>query len=365
MKFFASAVVLAAAVSAAPPKAHQLEGYTFGQYVQDFGKQYSALEYQVRRELFETALAGVMKHNADPSQTYKQGVNRFTDFAQSEFTAFKGSKREGGKVYGNEVPHTAHSQLLSAKSEAYAPSIDWRLSGVTTPVKDQGGCGSCWAFSATEVLETATAIATGKLIGMSPQEFVSCMPNPDSCGGTGGCSGSVQWLAFGYASEYGMTTEASYPYRGVTGTCQQSKIQPVANVTGYVRLPTNDYDSLMAAMQFGSVAISVSASWGNYESGVFTNVKECGFVIDHAVVAEGYGTDAATGLDYWLVRNSWGPSWGEDGYIRLLRNGEETVGTDSNPADGSACKPYPASVEVKGICGVLSDSSYPTGAHLL
>lgn len=311
MKFIASALLFAAAVSAAPPKAHQLEGYSFERYVADFDKTYSPLEYQVRKELFEASLAGVLKHNADPFQTYKQGINKFSDMLPEEFSAFKGSKRTGGLLSGNEVPHTSHSALLKAKSSAYAPSIDWRAKGVTTPVKDQGGCGSCWAFSATEVLETSLAIATGSLLTLSPQEFVSCMPNPDDCGGTGGCGGAVQWLAFDYASQRGVTTEASYPYRGVTGTCQESKIQPVANVTGYVRLPTNDYDSLMAALQIGSVAISVSASWGNYESGVFTDVKGCGFTIDHAVVAEGYGTDAATGLDYWLVRNSWSSSWGE------------------------------------------------------
>lgn len=201
---------------------------------------------------------------------------------------------------------------------------------MTTPVKNQGGCGSCWAFSGTEVLETHVAIQTGKLIEMAPQEFVSCMPNPDECGGTGGCEGATQWLLFDYAAQNGMTTEESYPYTARDSQCKTPEVsdyeatlalltsntllyastQPVANITGYVRLPTNDYDALMAATQLSSVAITVSASWGAYESGVFDDVDACGFELDHGVVVEGYGTDSTSGEEYWLVRNSWGTSWG-------------------------------------------------------
>ena len=91
--------------------------------------------------------------------------------------------------------------------------MDWRTKGVTTPVKNQGGCGSCWAFSATEVFESAVAIQTGSLLTLSPQQLVSCAPNPDECGGSGGCQGSTQWLAFNYTiAAGGMTSEAQYPY---------------------------------------------------------------------------------------------------------------------------------------------------------
>ncbi|GMI49998.1 hypothetical protein ScalyP_jg5952 [Parmales sp. scaly parma] len=367
MKFLLSLLsssAVFAVTKGAKPKFHQLSNYSFEQYAADFDKYYIGKEeMDMRRNLFDKSMESVTKHNLGDS-TYKQGINKFSDMTTDEIGMFKGSKRERGPASNNAVDYKKHQALMTVMGEDYPASIDWREKGVTTPVKNQGGCGSCWAFSGIEVLETHVAIQTGTLLTLSPQEFVSCAPNPDSCGGTGGCEGSVQWLAFDYATQQGLSTENSYPYDGKDTECDSSKIVPVANITGYVRLPTNDYDSLMGAMQLGSVAISVSAAWTSYESGVYTDVDACGFDIDHAVVAEGYGTDE-NGVDFWLVRNSWGTSWGEDGYIKLLRNGEETSGMDNTPADGSACLPYPEVLEVKGICGILSDSSYPTGGYLL
>jgi len=139
-----------------------------------------------------------------------------------------------------------------------------------------------------------------------------------------------------------------------------------------VELPTNDYASLMTAVStVGPVAISVDASWGGYEEGVFTcddyETTLCGTTIDHAVQLVGYGTDATAG-DYWLVRNSWGTSWGEDGYIKVARYGAskdgEPCGTDTSPGDGYGCKGGPATLPVCGVSGILSASSYPTGAYV-
>lgn len=254
-------------------------------------------------------------------------------------------------------------QSFEATGKAIADSKDWRDDGVVTPTKDQGGCGSCWAFSAAETYESHLALATGTLSELSAQQIVSCSPNPDHCGGTGGCQGSTQPLAFDYLVGVGLTTEASYPYTQRTGTCDESKIAPVGYSTGYVELPTNDYTALMdAAANVGPVAISIAAAgfkFQLYGSGVLSNCND--FVMDHAVQLVGYGTDS--GSDYYLVRNSWGRSWGEGGYVRFARYGEgsEPCGTDSQPQDGDACAGDTTPRTYCGECGLLSASSYPTG----
>ena len=235
-----------------------------------------------------------------------------------------------------------------------AALITRREKNVVTPAKNQGGCGSCWAFSTAETLESHIAIKTGKLMKFSPQvpplrrttpcatmphcasrptmphcvslcltvshyasqEYVSCMPNPKHCGGTGGCGGATQLLGFQYAIDTGITTEDSYPYEGSTGTCSKDKIKPVAKITGFVKLPANNYSSLMnAVVTQGPIAISAAAEpWQLYSGGVYNG--NCGSDIDHAIQLVGYGTAGnSTGRmllggggggkgkgAYWLVR---------------------------------------------------------------
>merc|ERR1711862_496987 len=213
-----------------------------------------------------------------------------------------------------------------------------------------------------ETLESHLSIATGKSSPkLSAQQIVSCSPNPQHCGGTGGCDGSAQPLAFDYTKTAGITTEANYPYTGRTGTCSESKIKPVAFNDGYAELTKNNYTELVtAAGTKGPIAISIAASgfkFQFYGGGVLSN---CGdYVMDHAVQLVGYGTDG--GKDYWLVRNSWG-NWGESGYIRMQRYGEgkEPCGVDKRPQDGDACKGDTTPRTYCGECGILSSSSYPT-----
>jgi cathepsin L len=246
--------------------------------------------------------------------------------------------------------------------------VDWRTQGVVTPVKDQGQCGGCWTFSTAETLESHIAIKTGKLMTFSEQALIDCVPNPDQCGGTGGCSGATQELAFNWTITAGITTEASYPYTAQTGTCDMAKVKPVATITGYAELQPNNYTALMnAVVSLGPIAISAAAEpWQTYETGVFHT--SCGADVDHAIVLEGYGHDAASNLDYWLVRNSWSDSWGEKGYIRIARYGSTSKGEpcleDKTPGDGDGCKGGPAKIQVCGLCGILSDSSYPIGGAL-
>jgi cathepsin L len=151
-------------------------------------------------------------------------------------------------------------------------------------------------------------------------------------------------------------------YRGSNYKCHFSPIRtPVAaNISGVVKLPANQYSPLMNAVAtLGPISISVDASaWHEYESGVFTGCNATNIDINHAVVLVGYGTDSKSG-DYWLVRNSWAPTWGEQGYIRIARSSSPKCGVDNSPLDGTGCKGGPSSVSCCGECGILYDSSYP------
>lgn len=332
---------------------HQLDGYTFDDYCKEYEKSYKS-DYAYRKELFEKKLIEIKEHNAGTS-TYKKGVNKFSDLTNDEFRArYTGYRR----ISSNKVP----VDLSSIKLSDVPNDIDWRTKGVVTPVKNQGGCGSCWAFAATETIESAVAINSGKLLTLSEQNMVSCTKNPKHCGGTGGCQGATAELGIDYVAQMGISDESTYPYRAVTGTCKEMK--KAAHVGGFHKLKENDHDDLLKAVgTVGPIAISVCADFGDYENGVFDGCKS-GCVIDHGVVAVGYGTQSGT--DYWLVRNSWGRSWGTGGYINLKRYSDSTshCGTDSRAHDGTACDGDPSSVKICGMCGILYDTCYATNATL-
>jgi cathepsin L len=249
--------------------------------------------------------------------------------------------------------------------------VDWRnMPNVVSAVKDQGHCGSCWAFAAAAVLESHVALNTGLLYNLSPQQIAMCAPNPDHCGGTGGCNGATAEIAFDYvAGMSGILEEYQLGYTAYNGQntpCgfESADTTPVATINGFVKLPENNYTALMNAIaKVGPVAVSVDASnWHSYSSGIFNGCNQEQPDINHAVTLVGYGEDK--GQKYWTVRNSWSPSYGELGYIRVLRDDsdESNCGMDITPQDGNACEGQTEPVKVCGTCGILYDSSYPTGA---
>jgi len=332
---------------------HQLDDYTFEDYIAEYEKSYVS-DYEYRKQLFEKKLKEIKDHNAGNS-TYKKGVNKFSDLTNEEFRSrWTGYRRMISKAPVADISHIKLSDVPN--------DIDWRTKGVVTPVKNQGGCGSCWAFAATETIESQVAISTGKLLTLSEQNMVSCTKNPKHCGGTGGCQGATAELGIDYVAQKGISDEKTYPYRAVTGTCKE--MTKAAHVGGFHKLKENDHDDLLKAVgTIGPIAISVCADFGDYENGVFDGCK-AGCVIDHGVVAVGYGTEAGT--DYWLVRNSWGSNWGTRGYINLKRYADSTshCGTDSRAHDGTACDGDPDSVKICGMCGILYDSCYSVNSTL-
>ena len=254
-------------------------------------------------------------------------------------------------------------------------NVDWRNNGIVSAVKDQGQCGSCWAFASTAVMESAVAKATGLLFDLSVQQMAMCAPNPDHCGGTGNCEGSTAELAYEYASKSGgILEEYMYSYGAYYGNvtaCNVPVGPPKAAISGYKVLPANQMEPLMNAIaNDGPLAVNVDAnSWFAYSSGIFNGCDSAHPDIDHVVAIVGYGQNDQ-GKKFWLIRNSWSASWGEQGYMKLLRQDTQeevdaTCCTDVTPGNGIACENDLNPEHVCGTCGVLFDSVLPTGAVAL
>ena len=227
-------------------------------------------------------------------------------------------------------------QLLYENRTTLPVSVDWTTQGAVTPVKDQGQCGSCWAFSATGSMEAAWFLKNGTLQSLSEQQLVDCsVPQ-----GNQGCDGGLMDSAFQYViANKGITSENAYPYTATgPNTCGASGKPVVAMVTGYKDVPSGSEVSLMTALTEQPVSVAVEADqsvFQFYSGGVLT--ASCGSNLDHGVLAVGYGSQS--GQDYYKVKNSWGSSWGEKGYILLGRGSQ-----------------YGAN----GQCGIQMDPSYPT-----
>jgi len=348
---------------------HALEGYSFEAYVKEFGKAYGSLEErESRRAVFEARLAKIRAHNADPTKTWKEGVNHLTDRTEHEFRRLLGYKpapAAAGQRFISGAPLPA--AIRDYDFTALPDHVDWREKSVVSPVKDQGQCGSCWTFATAETVESHYAIKTGQLAVLSEQQILDCTPNPNQCGGTGGCAGGTAELAMARIIEMGgLSSEWTYPYRSYWGenfsqcNFSRSRTPPAAKISNFVKLPSNEHYPLLAAIATqGPIAISVDASsWSSYESGVYNGCNQTNPGIDHAVQLVGFGKDPQHG-DYWLVRNSWSPVWGESGYIRLRMSSSLECGTDLNPSDGTGCKGGPPTQRVCGTCGILFDNSYP------
>lgn len=343
----------------------------FHEFVSQFGKDYAlgTAEWVKRESIFNHNLAQIEAQNEafrNGESTWSAGINHFADMTSEERAAAKGYKKSPSDMF-----QAQQATQGPVPMKGLPTSFDWRLQNMVTPPKNQGSCGSCWAHAAIETIESHASIQLGQpLMELAPQQFVDCIQNPDQCGGTGGCEGATAELGFAYALN-GVTLNSEYKYTGQDGACKP--VAPAVKVGGYVKLPQNNATALMEAVaNVGPISISVAAgSWSFYQNGVFDGFRGrgCEVEVDHAVQLVGYDTDSTTGKAYWIVRNSWGPSWGEGGYIRIQRNpGNEPCAVDTKPLDGVCGKTgecaCPATVEYCGVCAILSDSSYPTGLSL-
>jgi C1A family cysteine protease len=298
----------------------------FQRFKLQFNKQYeNPAEEKFRFSVFTSNFLMIEQHNA-LNKSWEMKINGFGDLTQREFTLhFTGLKR-----------HQKQNLRMQrfANVSRVPDSVDWRERNAVTPVKYQGKCGSCWAFAAAEAVEGIHAIRTGKLISLSEQQLVDCSYG-DEGKDNNGCAGGVIDEAFDFVEDNnGLCSEDEYPYQAKDGICKQCA--PVATISNYYDVPAGDLDELKAACSAQPIAVAIEADTKGfqfYSKGIFDEV--CGTDLDHGVLLVGYGSEQ--GNDYWIVKNSWGTNWGEQGYIRFKR----TAGKGS------------------GQCGIALQASYP------
>ena len=297
-----------------------------------FNKFYDTIEeLETRFDIFRSNLRDIILHNLDNSQNFTMNINQFTDLTPIEF---KEQFTGGLKV---EVGSYGCATFTSSASGAPV-SIDWRKKNAVTSVKDQGQCGSCWTFSSTGASEGAWAIATGDLIDLSEEQLVECATGVQY--GSHGCSGGQMEGAFKYLIQNGQCALSSYPYtsgNGKSGSCKSCS--EIAHFSSCSDVKPNDQISLKGAVAKQPVAVAIEADTRYFQSyaGGILDSASCGTNLDHGVLIVGYGEE--NGEKYWILKNSWGTSWGEQGYFRILR-------TDST--------------NDPGICGVAMDPSFIT-----
>ncbi|XP_074834189.1 procathepsin L-like [Carettochelys insculpta] len=305
-------------------------------------KSFHAKEYPeeveaFRRAVWEKNRRRIEHHNLEESlgkHSYRLEMNHFGDLTDEEF-----NQQLNRFLADNLKQHDGKSALFQQwAARETAREVDWRAKGYVTPVKNQGHCGSCWAFSATGALEGLVFKKTGKLVSLSEQNLMDCSRKL----GNSGCHGGYITRAFQYVRDNGgINSELSYPYlERDEFNCHYNPQDKAANCTSLMVIQQGNETALeQAVAMVGPVSVAVDASsfhFHFYKSGVFTN-SQCSHRVNHAMLAVGYGTSQENGKNtaYWLLKNSWSEQWGEKGYIRLVK------GVDNH-------------------CGVANQASYPT-----
>jgi len=282
----------------------------FASYVEEYGKAYENQELFFHRySAFKENVAYINKRNSE-NITFVLGLTQFTDLTNEEYR----------KLLTRPQSNRAPMPEEDVDTSALPNDVDWRTSGAVQRVKDQGQCGSCWAFSATGAVESFTKIKTGTLPDLSEQQIVDCC----HAGGSMGCNGGEETAALEWIAQHGQCSEASYPYRARDGQCKTCTA--VAHIAGAKRI--SGEPALQTALNIEPVTVAVDAGspdWQSYKGGIYNG--RCGTQLNHAILAVGYTAN------YWIVKNSWSTAWGDKGYIHLIRG--------------------------KNICGVAKEPSYP------
>ena len=258
--------------------------------------------------------------------SYEVGHNQFSE------VSFIDGKNPQTHHY---LKHPREPEDVYEESLEVPTQVDWRYKGDVSSVKDQGECGSCWAFSATGALESAWSIHHHQLYNLSEQELVDC---GDSYGNNG-CSGGMMDNAFKYIIQNGLCSNASYPYIGTDSTCSNTTCTKVVKMKHFKDIPSRNEHALMHAVSKQPVSVAIQAnlqSFQLYKSGIYSD-PFCGDDLDHGVLLVGYGYDSTWNMTYWIIKNSWGSKWGEKGYMKIRKDINDTG----------------------GLCGIAIDPSIP------
>ncbi|XP_008069913.1 cathepsin L1-like [Carlito syrichta] len=310
--------VLGLGIASAFPKLDQNLDTEWYQWKATHRRLYGMNEEGWRRAVWEKNMKMIELHNQQQYSNGKHGftmaMNAFGDMTNEEFrqmmNGFKNQKHKKGKVFREplflEVPK----------------SVDWREKGYVTPVKNQGQCGSCWAFSATGALEGQMFRKTGKLVSLSEQNLVDCSRSQ----GNEGCEGGLMDNAFRYVQENaGLDSEESYPYLGRDGHCNYKPEYSVANDSGFVDIPVREKALMKAVATVGPISVAIDAghvSFQFYREGIYYEPDCSSQALDHGVLVVGFGCERndSSNNPYWLVKNSWGPGWGSNGYVKMAKD---------------------------------------------
>jgi len=293
----------------------------FKEWMSKYNKRYGLDETHYRFLLWSRSFDVVKEHNAK-GLSWQLETNMFADLSNEEFAALH--------LGYNHDPERVRENVVYLDTSNTPASVDWRQKGAVTAIKDQGQCGSCYTFSSTGALEGLYFIKKGTLVSFSEQQLLDCSTSQ----GNQGCNGGLMDNCFKYSASKGIEKESDYPYKGAAGTCAYSASKTVYKNTAYSDVPANDFTQLRVALKSQPVSIAIEAdqdAFKLYTSGIIT--ANCGTALDHGVLTVGYGSN------YFIVKNSWGSSWGESGYVRIAS------GSQNNGA---------------GVCGINSTPSYPT-----
>lgn len=297
----------------------------------------SPTEEKFRMKIYMENKAKVEKHNRRAAQgrhSFHLKMNEYGDMLHHEFVQKLNGYRMRPGNNSVEGPMSAR-YLAPAHVEVIPENVDWRQHGAVTEVKNQGQCGSCWSFSTTGALEAMNFRKTGKLISLSEQNLIDCSRSY----GNEGCNGGLMDNAFQYIKENGgIDTEESYPYEGEDDKCRYDPKNKGASDVGFVDVDAGNEEALKSALATqGPCSVAIDASHESfqfYSHGIYRDPECSPDNLDHGVLAVGFGVDKKSGEAYWLIKNSWGTTWGDQGYVKIARN------------EGN-------------MCGVASAASYP------